>query len=397
MVNGDSQKTYFLIGAPESRSAEKLGLVILLPGGGGGAAFHPFCKRIYKHALGQKYIAAQPVSVKWTARQRIVWPTKNDRVPGAKFTTEQFVEEIIGELRDKFKIDPKRIFTLSWSSSGPAAYEISFQQNSPVTGSYIAMSVFRPKAPGWQQTAKKHAYFIDHSPEDKTCPYRMAKKANQLLSAAGAKVKLNTYSGGHGWHGDVYGRIRYGIAWLEKNQRESSDAQEASPVDKQQPESHEASDDNILLADSFDNPALWTKGQAVKSVRYLIDKKNGSDGKNSLCLRKTEKRYWPIAQWSRSCEYKGNAKQLEISAKVRALKAAKAIIDIQFQATGTGLSHQWAAYIGPENENDRPVTHNWKSYSKTITIPDNVAAITVALQMYGPGSVWFDELILKEK
>ncbi|MCU0784835.1 MAG: hypothetical protein MUF81_12495 [Verrucomicrobia bacterium] len=30
------------------------------------------------------------------------------------------------------------------------------------------------------------------------------------------RVRRQTYEGGHGWHGDVYGIIRAGIPWLEK-------------------------------------------------------------------------------------------------------------------------------------------------------------------------------------
>jgi predicted esterase len=47
----------------------------------------------------------------------------------------------------------------------------------------------------------------------------MAKAAEEQLQKNGAAVLLKTYEGGHGWHGDVYGRVRKGIEWLEK-QRE---------------------------------------------------------------------------------------------------------------------------------------------------------------------------------
>lgn len=215
-VKNDARKTYLLVGKLDARASKPRGLVIIMPGGSGSADFHPFCKRIHQYALGDSYLAAVPVAVKWTPGQRIVWPKKSDRVRGAKFTTEQFVKEIIAEVGGKFKIDARRIFTLSWSSSGPAAYAVSFQKETAVTGSYIAMSVFNPVTPGWNRYARNHAYFIDHSPQDKTCPYWMAQKAEKLLKTAGARVKLNTYEGGHGWHGNVFGRMRTGIAWLEK-------------------------------------------------------------------------------------------------------------------------------------------------------------------------------------
>lgn len=48
---------------------------------------------------------------------------------------------VIKAVQGQHRIDPNRVFTLSWSSSGPAAYAISLQEQSPVVGSYIAMSV----------------------------------------------------------------------------------------------------------------------------------------------------------------------------------------------------------------------------------------------------------------
>ncbi|MHC4719738.1 MAG: hypothetical protein ACYSYT_04590, partial [Planctomycetota bacterium] len=54
-----------------------------------------------------------------------------------------------------------------------------------------------------------------HSPEDKVCPFRMAKSAYKILREHGARTRLVTYKGGHGWRGNVYERIRRGIRWLE--------------------------------------------------------------------------------------------------------------------------------------------------------------------------------------
>jgi predicted esterase len=53
------------------------------------------------------------------------------------------------------------------------------------------------------------------------CPYRMAEQARDKLTENGAKVRLETYEGGHGWRGDVFGDIRAGVEWLEKNLRGS--------------------------------------------------------------------------------------------------------------------------------------------------------------------------------
>ncbi len=44
----------------------------------------------------------------------------------------------------------------------------------------------------------------------------MVEEARDRLTANGARVRLETYEGGHGWKGDVFGMIGSGMAWLEE-------------------------------------------------------------------------------------------------------------------------------------------------------------------------------------
>jgi hypothetical protein len=76
LVGKDKNKRYFLIEPPKSVKAPKkgFGLIVLLPGGPGGADFHIFVKRMYKYGIPEGYVVAQPVAVKWTEQQEIVWP-----------------------------------------------------------------------------------------------------------------------------------------------------------------------------------------------------------------------------------------------------------------------------------------------------------------------------------
>jgi RNA polymerase sigma factor (sigma-70 family) len=221
---GDADKRYFLIGPKKDTKppAEGYGLLVVMPGGDGSADFHPFVKRIYKNALPDGYLAAQPVAFKWTDDQKIVWPTKTNSVPRMKFGTEEFVDVVIEDVAKKHKIDRARVFSLSWSSSGPAAYATSLRNKHGVKGSFIAMSVFNPKFLPPLKGAKGHAYYLYHSPEDRVCPYRMAEQAKTGLADNGAKVRLETYEGGHGWRGNVYDDIRRGVEWLEKNREKAS-------------------------------------------------------------------------------------------------------------------------------------------------------------------------------
>lgn len=218
----DPNKRYFLVGVDEQTrpSEEGFGLVVVLAGGDGGADFNPFVRRIYKNALSKEYVVAQLVAVKWTAQQQIVWPTGKLPVAGQEFSTEEFIEAVIEDVKAKYVIDANHIFTLSWSSGGPAAYAYSLGEQKSATGSFIAMSVFKPKNLPPLSSAGGHGYFLLHSPTDRVCPFSMAQQGEKELVENGATVKLSMYSGGHGWKGSPYSRIRYGIRWLEKNHAE---------------------------------------------------------------------------------------------------------------------------------------------------------------------------------
>jgi predicted esterase len=214
----DENKRYFLVGPHRGVAAPKkgYGLLVVLPGGDGSAAFHPFVKRIYKYAVPEGYLLAQPVAVKWAGEQRIVWPTDKNRALGMKFSTEEFVDAVIKATAGRHPLDPQRVFTLSWSSSGPAAYAVSLTSKR-VTGSFIAMSVFQPDLLPPLAQAKGQGYFLYHSPDDRVCPFGMAEQAARDLQKSGATVKLVTYEGGHGWRAGLYDRIREGIRWLAKH------------------------------------------------------------------------------------------------------------------------------------------------------------------------------------
>jgi predicted esterase len=157
------------------------------------------------------------VAVKWTADQEIVWPTKTNPVAEMKFSTEEFIDAVNEDVAKKHALDRTRVFTLSWSSSGPAAYAASLRDKPGVTGSLIAMSVFNPRFLPPLKAANGHAYYLYHSPQDRVCPYRLAEQAQKSLTENGARVRLATYEGGHGWRGNVYTDIRTGVEWLEKN------------------------------------------------------------------------------------------------------------------------------------------------------------------------------------
>ena len=216
VILGDEKKRYFLIGPLKGQELTEgeYKLAVILPGGDGSAQFNPFVRRIFKHALGPGWIVAQPIAVKWTADQKIVWPTKTNPVEGQEFSTEELVEAVIADVKGRYTIDNENIVTMSWSSSGPAAYAISLTPDTSVTASYVVMSVFTPQWLPDLEGAKGHRYYIEHSPDDGVCPYRDAVAARKTLRDHGATVMASDYVGGHGWHGDIFGNIRSAMTWL---------------------------------------------------------------------------------------------------------------------------------------------------------------------------------------
>ena len=214
------QMRYFLIGAEAEAKAPKGGfrLLLVMPGGNGGADFKTFVQRIWKHVLDERYLVAQLVAPQWSKEQaeKLVWPTKRNPWPKAEFTTETFLEAVIADVEERHTLDLQHVYTLSWSSSGPAAYAYSLTKGTRVTGSFVAMSVFKPDQLPKLSAAKGQAYYLLHSPDD-FIPIRMAEDARKRLAKAKAQVVLETYEGGRGWRGNVYGMMRAGIEWLEEH------------------------------------------------------------------------------------------------------------------------------------------------------------------------------------
>lgn len=221
-AGGDASQRYFLIG-PKKKSPPSQGyrLLIVMPGGDGGPDFLAFVKRIYDNSMSDQYLVAELVAPHWSDEQAksLVWPTRTNPCAKARFTTEEFVAAVIADVKKKHPIDARSIFQLAWSSSGPAAYAIALQKDKLVAGSYIAMSVFYPAKLPPLSGAKGQVFFLDHSPDDETCKFKLAEQARDQLRKSGAKVELVTYEGGHGWQGDLYGRIRKGLEWLETTRR----------------------------------------------------------------------------------------------------------------------------------------------------------------------------------
>jgi len=217
-AGGDEKKRYLVHGPKKDAKEPKGGWKVLyvLPGGDGGENFKGFVKNIRKQVYTDDYIEVQLIAPKWTENQGIVWPTKAVPLDEAKFTTEEHFDAVHKEVTKDHKVNPKYVFALGWSSGGPPVYTLALSDKSPITGAYVAMSVFKPKEYPKLANAKGRPFFIDHSPDDKTCPFRMAEDARDTLKKAGAEVEFVTYEGGHGWKGPIWERLKKGREHLEK-------------------------------------------------------------------------------------------------------------------------------------------------------------------------------------
>jgi RNA polymerase sigma-70 factor (ECF subfamily) len=141
-----------------------------------------------------------------------------------------------------------------------------------------------------------------------------------------------------------------------------------------------------------DSPADWSQGAAVKGVEYIWDRKFGFNSNASLCLNKTDQRFFPVAQWFQVIDRTGESPQLEVSARVKAEQVTKAVLDVQFLGGKGNSSHQWAACIGGQKDGEPSANHDWKIYSGRVVIPKNIKKIQIGLQIYGPGKIWFDDV-----
>ena len=218
-IDGDEHKRYVLHAPAADVAAPKDGwkVLVVMPGGDGSADFAPFVGRIRENALpdADEWIAVQLIAPVWDEKQAetLVWPTKEHPWRKMKFACEELFADALADVAKTRKLDPAHLFTLAWSSSGQLAYTLALDKKSPVTGTFVAMSVFKPNQLPKLKGAKGRRFHILHSPDD-FIPIAMAEKARDELTEHGAHVTFATYDGGHGWHGDVFGNLRAGFASL---------------------------------------------------------------------------------------------------------------------------------------------------------------------------------------
>lgn len=213
--NGTRDMRAFLVKPRIAAPANGFKLFLVLPGGDGSADFFPFLKRVAKGAVPTDTLLVQLVAKQWSKDEdRVVWPTRRLNPQKATFVTEEFITKTIDAVAAKYKIDRTQVFACGWSSGGPPVWATLLSEKSPLAGAFVAMSVFQPTILPPVANAKGKRVFLIHSPQD-FIPIAMAETARDSLRDAGAKVRYQTYEGGHGWHGDIFGYFRDAIDFLE--------------------------------------------------------------------------------------------------------------------------------------------------------------------------------------
>jgi TM2 domain-containing membrane protein YozV/predicted Ser/Thr protein kinase len=148
---------------------------------------------------------------------------------------------------------------------------------------------------------------------------------------------------------------------------------------------------NTGMEEGTDTPTAWKMGPQVAGVEQIWDHAAAHSGMASLCLKKTEQHYWPVADWSQEISVTPvkQPQQLRVRCWIKAEDVSKAIVDVTYRYRNKRDEHAWAIHIG---QSDSPANFDWKLCEGTVEVPANVSKIGIAFEIYGPGTVWFDDV-----
>jgi hypothetical protein len=209
-----------------------------------------------------------------------------------------------------------------------------------------------------------------------------------------------------------------GEVWFDDIEAEYMDAEVTEPTSPKSPSQAQAAKQadveknqgvSLLTNGGFeegkgDAPDGWKTGgiafgplrlvDAPGNVKYQWDRKVAHQGSASLHLTKKIRFFLPPwGQWSQEVKYDGASPRIKVTAFVKAKKATKAILNVQFlDGNNQCFVHDLAAYIGAKNDGDPPATHDWKRFEGIVEIPQGTQKINIAAQICGPGEVWFDNI-----
>lgn len=157
-------------------------------------------------------------------------------------------------------------------------------------------------------------------------------------------------------------------------------------------------DANLLANPGFEaggrEPDAWTIADPPRGVSIRRDERITLDSEGSLRLSKSANNYFPPAGATQSLGRDPGWRALEVGADVRARRVTKLVLDVKFAGGGEN-AHEWAVYIGAENESDPPADHDWTAYSGVVAVPEWATEVTVAVEIWGPGTAWVDNVFAR--
>lgn len=194
-------------------------IVALADGAGNGEDLTDFWQDAIQKSLKDGYFVALPIAPKWSARQPTAWITRQNiaQVKEARFSTEAFLDDIVKDVKERYPIDPSRLFLHGVGEGGLAAYTCSLNDTTQFKGFYILSSPFKTAQLPSLTHAKGRRYLIQQSKEDKRTPYFQAAAADELLRKQAAVVKLVVTKGEHGYKfaESPWEQVARAIGWLE--------------------------------------------------------------------------------------------------------------------------------------------------------------------------------------
>ena len=142
-----------------------------------------------------------------------------------------------------------------------------------------------------------------------------------------------------------------------------------------------------------DVPGVWTHGAPVLGVEYLWDRAAASAGKASLSLRVAEPPpgRMPPAQWVQVVDRVGGEPLVDVRAAMKTSQVRLAAVQVSFlNAYNEVLRTETVAAV--TGLAGAPADQEWKTFSQRFDVPPRTARLAIALQLRGPGQVWFDDI-----
>lgn len=165
----------------------------------------------------------------------------------------------------------------------------------------------------------------------------------------------------------------------------TSRAQAASPAP--------VDDKNVVVNGGFEQGMdSWFKSALLGDdppVTIAVDSTTHHSGSSSLRFDRTNPSFVPVAVMSQVLPYQGEG-GISVSLWAKAQDVHKFTLAVIMQ--GAEGKIEWGAYIGDPNTGSEAINHDWKRYTKSINIPKGTTNVILALEMYGPGSVWVDDV-----